>query len=79
MTDPLGTAARTPVDTAPETHFGVAVEQLAGVVGLALVARLVKYSGLAEGLARLVCVKRRRRAPYTQHIRPGSRPWSLGT
>ena len=61
---PTRNRCRIPVDTAPETQFGVADEQLA------LVARLVKYVGLAEGLARLVRVKRRRRALYTQRIRP---------
>ena len=36
-----------PIDTAPEAQFGVSDEELTGLAGLALVARLVKYLGLA--------------------------------
>lgn len=43
------------VDTAPEAQFGVTDEELTGLAGL------VKYLGLAEALAELVRVKRRRR------------------
>ncbi len=52
---------RPPGTASPEAQFGVSDEELTGLAGLALVARLVKYLGLAEGLARLVRVKRRRR------------------
>ena len=51
-----------PVETALAAQFGASDEELTCLAGLALVARGVTYLGLAEGLARLVRVKRRWRA-----------------
>ena len=47
-----------PADITPELRFEVAKEEL---TGLALTAGLAKYLGLAEALARRVCLKQRRR------------------
>ena len=38
--DPLGTAVRTPIDTAPEARFQVTDVKLTGSAGLTLVARV---------------------------------------
>ena len=46
----------------PQAEFGVSDEELAGLAGLALVARPVKFIGLPGSLARLVRLTCRRRS-----------------